>query len=118
VEVVASLLIMGSAVTALLVGQSRSLQQIHEAERQLTAALVARELIANWRLEGVDLTAAASGEAPGQSNWRWTRSSARRAMENELSLFEVTLVIEYRAEDVFVQTRKWEYRWLIDEPTK
>jgi Tfp pilus assembly protein PilV len=116
VEVVASLLIMGSAMAALLVGQSRSLRQIDEAEHQLTATLIARELIANWRLEGQDLMTAGSGEILNQPGWLWTRRGERRSMANDLFVSEVTLVIECRTEVLFAASRKWEYRWLIDEP--
>jgi len=75
VEVLASIVIIGGAVTTMLVAQSNSIATLKTARLESQADDFARNLIARWRLNSEDVSAIASGEIPGQQRWTWRRQS-------------------------------------------
>ena len=115
VEVMASLLILGTAITGIVVAQARSLRQVHSAGQQIAASRIAEELIVTWRMEAVDVTAPDSGTVTSDERWSWRRTSERRAITASAFMAEVVLVLAFEDETGAVEH---EYRWLTDDRTK
>jgi prepilin-type N-terminal cleavage/methylation domain-containing protein len=97
VEVMAALIILGGAVTIMLVAQARSVNQFHAAQRSLSAGRIAGELLANWKLTGEDLTKAASGIVQNEPDWRWERYARPLMRFDDLDVTEVQLTLYHAA---------------------
>ena len=115
VEVMASLLVLGGAITGILLADSRSVAQIHAARQQIDAAEVARELVVNWRIEGVDLGAPSSGRARPDERWTWERTSGPRFIHEQIRMVEVVLRLRFQPTGQSDRTVDYEYHWLIHE---
>lgn len=113
VEVIASLVILGGSVTAMLVAQSASLDQMSTARRQLIARHEAQELIAVWRLSDADLSASANGAIEGLPGWSWRRSAERLNVTQEAELLEVTLEMVFQDPDGRSAAWVRPFRWLV-----
>ncbi len=70
IEVVASLLLIATTATALLVAHRRSFQQLEVTIRQETAASLAGELIASWKIEPPEPEANVAGCIESHPSWR------------------------------------------------
>ena len=118
VEVVASLMILGGSVTTMLVAQSASLEQMSAARLQLIAGHQAKELIATWRLEKVDLKAPTSGAFSDMQGWSWRRTASLTKIVDGIEFQEVTLTMIYKDPDR--RSTEWmrSYRWLIRDEKK
>ena len=112
VEVLASLVIIGGSVAAILVAQSNCLQHIEASRLQLTARDIATELIAAWRLNGSDLSMDTRGEVEGMTGWAWRRSSQPSDVLKSVKVTEVKLEIIHR--DPHLPGAVWvrSYFWL------
>jgi prepilin-type N-terminal cleavage/methylation domain-containing protein len=71
VEVVASLMLLGTLLVAILMAHREHAKQIRNASIRLKAIEVADKLFAEWSEKGMWGTAKASGEVP-DFPWRWT----------------------------------------------
>jgi len=78
VEVVAALALLGGAVAALILAQSRSLRQLSSADQRYQAARLARGLIQQWQLAGADVAEPGEATCTDHSGWYW-----RRAVQEE-----------------------------------
>ena len=117
-EVLASVVLIGGVVTSALVAQATSVARLKTSEWQLIAADVAEELIANWDLDGVDLSTSDRGEAVDLEGWYWTRSSQQVELAGRVTATEITLEIAHRRlEDRRVPWRR-QFRWLIEHEPK
>ena len=118
VEVVASLIIIGGAVTAILVAQSVSLQQLHAGRLQMAAQHHAKELIAVWRIEEKSLEVPEDGTVKGHEEWSWSRAARRTELAGGVSATEITL--EMACQDPHSRGKPWvrEFVWLVrdEEP--
>jgi len=74
VEVIASLMLLGTLLVAILVAHRRHVQQIRSAEARLVAVQAADGLLAKWSAEGSWGAATSTGEFEGRRDltWRWT----------------------------------------------
>lgn len=101
VEVVASLVIVGTSGAMLMTAHARSLEQLQTSRLQETAARLAEELLAEWKLESTDQDAGMThlvreeGDFEEEPGWRWTRiaqpydvGSDGRLLENILTLYK------------------------------
>ncbi|MBI4716619.1 MAG: prepilin-type N-terminal cleavage/methylation domain-containing protein [Planctomycetes bacterium] len=93
VEVLASLAIMGSVLTTVLVAHARSLEQLRACELGLTAQDLARELHEGWLVAGEDVTVPATGTVDQAGQWHWERSAARLDGPEPLPATEITLLV-------------------------
>jgi len=74
VEVVASLMLLGTLLVAILVAHRRHVEQIRHAEARIAAVEAADGLLAKWSAEGTWGATKNDGEfedRPGLA-WRWT----------------------------------------------
>jgi len=115
VEVMASLLLLGTTITAVLVAQARSLRTISLANERMVAAELARELITGWQLDGTDVLVAASGQFPGRENWTWSRESTLREVQDQVRMREVTVRTEHARADGSVEPFSYDFVWLVNE---
>lgn len=74
VEVVASLMLLGSLLIGILVAHRKHVQQIRGAERRLAAIAAMDDLLAKWSVEGSWGATQSEGEFGGAKGlkWRWT----------------------------------------------
>src|SRR5688572_7323830 len=74
VEVVASLMLLGTLLVGILVAHRRPAEQIRNAKVRLAAIETTDKLLAKWTEQGIWGAVAASGHFEDQSNlvWRWT----------------------------------------------
>lgn len=93
IEVVAALAILSTAIVGLLLAQSRAVEQAAATQRSARAADLARELLSDWHLAGVDTTVPDSGTIPGQMNWSWRRTAAPVTVAESTRMTRVTLEI-------------------------
>ena len=98
IEVLAALVILGTAATSILVAQARAIEQAKVAALEVEAAAMANELIANWRLNEEKMADSASGRIDGQGEWSWRRTSERKELGAERSVMEVRLELTYLAD--------------------
>lgn len=114
VEVLAAVLIIGTAVTSLVVGQAQAMKQLHASELQLTSQHLARELIANWELEEVDLKSGESGIIEGQSSWSWQRTS-HFPDDMPDGVHEIVLKLSWQGERTNNNIWTRSHRWLVSQ---
>lgn len=110
-EVLAALVIMGGAVTSLLLVQARSVEQVQGARLSLDAERLARELIAEWRLQRAELDTQDEGAL--ENGWRWKRTQRRVDISEHAVASEITLRIEHVTD--MHRGERWirEFVWLI-----
>ncbi len=113
IEVLAALMIIGGSVTTMLVTQSNALAQLETCRLQGTAQSLAKELIAEWTLEGTDVSSAEVGTFTNDKHWSWKRSATDTMVNGTVAATEITLEMRYVNPDA--RTAKWvrEYRWLM-----
>ena len=111
IEVVASLLLIATTATALLVAHGRSLQQLKATVHQETAAALAGELMASWKIDPPGPGSTLSGGFQSRPSWRWTRGAQPYAAAVHLQLLEVTLAL-YRTDDQGNTRALRTYSWL------
>ena len=113
IEVLASLTIVGGAVTLMLVVNANSLRRLAEGDLQLDAQSVARELIAGWALAEEEVTQSGSGTVAGLDDWSWARWSEEVEIAGDVTARKV--VLELRYVQPFV-SRKWtrQFEWLVN----
>jgi prepilin-type N-terminal cleavage/methylation domain-containing protein len=77
VEVVASLMLLGTLLVGVLVAHRRHVAQIRTATRRLEAVTAADELMESWRTKGVWGPESASGQFPNRGDlvWQWSVST-------------------------------------------
>lgn len=90
VEVVASLVLMASVVSALLVAQGKLLRHLRFSEDQKLAAVLAEELIASWALESPIAPEGIFEDHPG---WSWARRTSTTPLVSDPLVEEITLDI-------------------------
>lgn len=77
VEVVASLMLLGTLLVGILATHRRHAAQIRSAQARLAAIASADKLLADWREQGMWGAAAPSGNCEGSElAWRWTVKNA------------------------------------------
>jgi Tfp pilus assembly protein PilV len=108
IEVVAALVLMAGVVSALLLAQGRLLGKLRGIEEQELASHLAREIIAQWKLERPTATQGEVEEYPG---WRWIRQESTTLLVRDPLVREVTLQIVHRTADGAERTVA-SYQWL------
>lgn len=116
IEVMASLLIMGTLVAAMLTSMAGSIRQMSTAEAQLRASHIARELLAEWNLKKEDLTASSSGTVDALSEWSWTRSAQKREVVPGFTVSEITLAIARTADGSQLNSWQQEFKVWVHNP--
>jgi Tfp pilus assembly protein PilV len=111
IEVVASLVLLATAVTTLLAAQGRSLEQLRTARELATAAELARELITEQRLDPSQPLTDSEGLFASHSEWRWSRTVKPFAETADSALQIITLAI-YRQDRLGVERMVTSYTWL------
>jgi Tfp pilus assembly protein PilV len=111
IEVVASLVLVGTTVTALLEAHGRSLDQLHAIRTQQSASSLARELINQWKLDPAAGRLAVEDTFPSRSGWRWTRIALPFGSASQVELQEVTLRI-YQTDGQGREKLVTSYTWL------
>ena len=112
IEVVASLVLLGSAVTTMLVAQANAVQTVAESKFYLEARAIASNLIAEWRITTVDVTQPGQDGVTDVPDWSWRRSTVPRASDEQPKVVEIVLEILHRDPDSWIE-RRAEYRWLV-----
>ena len=112
IEVIAAILLLGMAITTMLVAQSRTLARISNGKRELKAVHLAKELRAAWKLNDQDLAQPASGSVDDAPGWSWQRSAQPVRVADSIVVTEVALEIMYSQG---LQSQPWSRRfgWLI-----
>jgi prepilin-type N-terminal cleavage/methylation domain-containing protein len=74
VEVVASLMLLGTLLVGILAAHRRHAEQVHGAKARLAAVSAADKLLVRWREEGEWGARATTGRCEGQDamSWRWS----------------------------------------------
>lgn len=108
VEVVCALVLLSVTATSLLTAQARSLHQLRTVSDQHHAAILAHELITQWRLDRAQLTKDDQGRFEEAPEWSWRRVVTPR---DDTELMELHLIIERRPPN---ESRRViaEYAWL------
>jgi len=75
IEVVASLVLLATVVTSLLMAQSRSLAQLRATQEREKASVLAGELLVAWEIAPREWTDHEEGVFDGDASWRWARTS-------------------------------------------
>ena len=115
IEVVAALVILGGAVTTLLVAQARCVWHLRVSGWQLTARELAGELTAQWELDGkVDVREPAEGAVDGHPGWSWRRSSTTHTMHKGIRGHLVALEIIRNDNSDPIPWRRHFY-WLVED---
>ena len=114
VEALAALVIVGGCVTAMLVAQGGSIRQMHDGVLALTAREVAEELIASWRLAGVDLAVGMSGVCEGLDGWTWRHSTRKAEVVDGLTVRHLILDLRYAPDAGRAWSRRFEWVVLDD----
>lgn len=117
IEVVASLVIVATTGTALLLAQSQSIAQLTATNEQKTAARLATHLILIWKIDPAPLGSNIEGQFEDQSGWKWQRQTKPRMGTVQPNLIDVTLEI-YRYDDSGQRNVVTSYTWIevVDEP--
>ena len=106
VEVLASLVLIGSVITGLLVAQARSLEQRAATIRLESARELVEELLLTWERGHVSLEEPDSGSLPGDVNLTWVRQAV---ISGEPQLWQIALVIT----ESQTGERLIEYAWML-----
>ncbi len=116
VEVLAAVLILGGSVVALLVAQSRAVQQ-SVANRQVErASTLAAELLAAWRLEKTDIRIQDEGVFEGDPNWFWRRTVEQDDLAG-IAVLRITLTVHQQGSDGSItEYGRWDWLELPDVP--
>jgi Tfp pilus assembly protein PilV len=93
IEVIASLVLIGGVVTALITMQARSLEQVRASRNQQTAAALAQELIVQWKLNSESDESPAQGRFDAIPGWRWERHTKPYVTHNGSPLEWTSLTI-------------------------
>jgi type II secretory pathway pseudopilin PulG len=112
VEVLASLMLIGTVGASMLVAQSRAVKHIRQADLSLVGAHMAGELIATWRLNQPQQRDA-DGEVPGAEGWWWSIRTEPRALTTRLTVTEAVLNLRYRNANEPGEFWEREYRWVV-----
>jgi Tfp pilus assembly protein PilV len=114
VEVLAATVILGGALTSMIVAQASSIEQLRAAELKLTAAEWAHELVTEWRLKKTDMVPAEAGTHPHMPGWSWRRSSETIEVTERALVRLVSLEISYSGSqpEEGWQTR---FEWLVGD---
>ena len=74
VEVIASLMLLGTLLVGILTAHRRHVAQVRAADARLAAIAAADKLLQSWQADGSWGPASTSGRFPGngQLAWRWT----------------------------------------------
>lgn len=112
IEVVAALVIMGSAVTTILVAQANAVQVVAESKFDLEACERATNLIASWRVSGADITREAKGGFDSAPNWSWRRTVAPWQGPSKRKFVQVALELRWRDSKLWTE-RATSYSWLV-----
>lgn len=115
IEVIASLVIVGTCVSAMLVAQGDSLRRLADCDRQLMARNLAHELIAGWKLDGEDLRQPEAGQLEEFDGWCWRRSANEYEIIERITGTEITLCIEKCPGRATTSTWSRCYSWLITD---
>lgn len=110
IEVVVSLVLIGTTATMLLTAHSRSLEQLRATSNSETASILARELITQWKLEPPDETSPMDGRFESHPKWGWAGESVPYPSQGQSELQQVTLTIhrtDQRGFDQIVVTYTW-----------
>lgn len=96
IEVVASLVLLATTVTALLATHSRSLQQLTNINQQETAASLAQELITEWQLDESESEPPPEGNFKHKPGWRWVRDVIPYEPTYTNKINQITLKLFYQ----------------------
>ena len=114
IEVVASLVLVATTVSALLLAQSRSLQQLSATRHQERAAALANDLIRGWKVAPVTQGQTVEGTFESQPGWRWRREIQPSPDSRHLNLIDVTLAI-YRLDGTGRERVIARYTWIEED---
>lgn len=111
VEVLASVMIIGGAVTTMLVAQSRGIAAMQNGRFEMQARDLAKEVLVEWQQKNDTLADLVSGRFDGMQRWSWRRTSEKTTIAPKIEATMVTLTL-IRAGDG--RERPWirEFRWL------
>ena len=117
IEVVASLVLLATTVTALLTTNGRSLEQLRAIREQETASSLAHEWIAIWKLNDTKDHLPMEGRFENHPGWRWPQSVKPYEPTYKLTINEITLTI-YHQQPEKPERVVTHYTWLeaVDEP--
>lgn len=115
IEVLVALVIIGGSVTTMLVAQSNCLGGLKGSQLELTAQHLAKELMANWKIDKEDFHSDASGSISNRRGWTWQRTARRIQVTDSATATEVTLHLEF--DTGMRRTAAWRrgFVWLIDD---
>lgn len=111
IEVVAAIALLGSTAVGLLVAQSQALGQLETARRRALGARVARELLAGWQLNEVDVQIADAGSIESDPQWSWRRSVADTRVADSARMKLITVSILHQS-PMLGPRRVLHYQWL------
>ena len=111
IEVVASLVLLGTTVVALLSAQTRALQQLRASNWQRQAAHLAEELIAGWALEDHHPATDVEGVFPDHPGWSWRRSVGSLFTGEPAGLIRIQLEV-IRTDDLGQSQTMASFVWL------
>ena len=110
IEVVASLVLIATTITLLLSAHSRSLKQLSTVRHQSSAAGLAQNLIADWKIHPPPKAMDTQGLFEGRPDWRWRRVIQPFAGGPRNNLQEITLTIfrtDQRSDAQIAATYTW-----------
>ena len=115
IEVLVALVIIGGSVTTMLVAQSNCRGGLKGSQLELTAQHLAKELMANWKIDKDALHSDASGSISNRRGWTWQRTARRIQVTDSATATEVTLHLEF--DTGMRRTAAWRrgFVWLIDD---
>ena len=111
IEVVASLALLATSATALMVAHARSLEQISATRDQAAASALAGNLIATWKLDSDSDLDDCRGLFDSKPSWRWKRTCRPCDLAMRSGLFEITLTV-LRADVSGAEQVLATYTWL------
>ena len=115
IEVMAALVILGGAVTAMLAGLCRCMNGFAASQNQVSASRVAEELLARWSLEGVRTATEGAGPVTNFPEWSWRRSVNRTEVQEGVFATQITLELVRHSPDDPRQAWRREFHWLQPE---
>ena len=115
IEVVASLVLIATVVTSLLVAHARSIEQVKATRLLETADRMTHELMASWWVEAPGEGPWIEGRFEDLPGWHWTRAVRPYDAPNHEDLNEITLTIFGNVSAVPMGTYTWLERTVEDE---